>query len=1075
MMKWFIAFMIVIAPAGVAAQGLTTGAISGVVTDAQTGEPLIAVTVVATSPAMQGSQAAITDDTGRYKITNLPPGTYVVTCYFAEVAVRRTVDVAANRTTPGFVELDTSRAVGEVITIDGRAPAIDPSSTTQGVIIDPEYTRRLPVGRSYEDVLTAAAGSGSDDAGVSFSGSSSLENQYIVDGVNTTTLLYGQVGSPIVNEFIEQTEIITGGYNAEFGRSTGGVVNVVTRSGSNQFKGSIFGYAGSGLLVARAAPTPTQSSSIDTEGDVVYDADVGFELGGPVVRDRLWFYVGLAPRREHERLARVTKRRVDADGDGVADVDPETGFLIFEELDRQRIDVRTSSYPFVAKLNLAVTPAHQGQIGITGTPARGDDLGVDGLPEATRFRAHALTTDVAARWTSKLFDSKTEIEALVGWHRSSARRDPLFASARDLPRQNLFYGDLGTWGGLGGESARTVEGCRDGGPDDPFPMIANCPDEGVGYAIGGPGALDDATEERFGARLGVTQRFQGLGHHEVKAGLDLEDNRLRSRRGTSGDVAYDVMLPTDWSGGETVASRYVRLAPAGNPDGLPDMCPDTDQDTRYACELLGPTDVIGNTVNWAAYVRDSWQVVPRLTLNVGMRYEEQRLRYARQLQDTVDPFTGEYRGSDAMRLTGMWAPRVGVIYDWTGEGRAKLFGHWGRFYESVPMDLNSINFGGETTYRRVFDPAQCGGPVDGVGGPDGPGCEASGESPALGSNVYGSGVLVAPGVQAQYLDEAIIGVEVALLDDLKIGVSFHDRRLGRVLEDVSPDNTETYILSNPGEFPAEEEARLQARIDATADPVERARLEHQLEVFTGIRKFDRPTRVHDALQLTAVKRFGDSFFLQGSYTFSRTRGNFPGLYSPDSGAINPNITAQYDLIELLGNRSGPLPNDRPHDLKVDGYHVTDLGAGELTSGARFRIASGTPVDALASNNMYGFDESFVLPRGAMGRTGVDTSLDLHLGFGRRFGKHDGTSLEVFADFFNVINRQAPTYLDETYSHDNLNPVLGGDGEDLVFVKTQDWEGNEPDDPASPVRNRNFRNAELRTPPFAARLGARLTF
>ncbi len=1070
-----VGLLVLVALAGpAAAQSLTAGAVQGVVTDATTGEPLVAVTVVATSPAMQGSQAAITDETGHYKISNLAPGTYAVTCYYADVAVRRTIDVAANRTTPGHLALDTSRVGGEVITIDGRAPAIDPTATTQGVTIDGEYTRRLPVGRGYDSVLTAAPGSSSDDAGVSFSGSSSLENQYIVDGVNTTTLVYGQLGSPIVNEFIEQTDIITGGYNAEFGRSTGGVVNVVTKTGSNQLRGSVFGYLGPGALIAGAAPTPTQSTSIDAEGQVDYDADVGFEVGGPIVRDRLWFYAGLAPHVERERLARVTKRRVDRDGDGIPDVDPTTGFLVFEELDRQVLRTQTTTYPFVGKLNLAVRPEHQGQLSVIGTQAGSDDVGVNGLPGATRFHNRALTTDVAARWTSKLNDNRTELEALFGWHRSSFRQDPFDAAARSMARQNLYYGDLATWGGLGGESPRTVDGCSDGGPTDPYPMIRNCPDEGVGYAIGGIGYLADSTEERFGARLAATRRFVVLGHHEVKAGLDLEDNRLRTRRGTSGDIIYDVNLPTDWSGGNTAVSRYVRLAPDGNPDGLPDMCPDTDHGTSYACELLGPTDVIGNTTNWAAYLRDSWQLRPDLTVNAGLRYEEQRLRYAEDLQDTVDPFTGEHRGTNAMTLKGMWAPRAGVIYDWTGEGRSKVYGHWGRFYESVPLALNSVNFGGETTYRRVYDASQCGAPVDGVGGPDGPGCVAGGEAPALGSSVYGAGVLVAPGVKPQYMDEAILGVEVALTDDLKIGVSFHDRRLGRVLEDVSPDNTETYILSNPGEFPEEEEARLRARLEATTDPAERARLEHQLEIFTGIRDFEKPTRVHNSLQLQVVKRFARSFFLQGSYTYARTRGNFPGLYSPDSGAIIPNITAQYDLIELLGNRDGPLPSDRPHDLKVDGYYVADLEkAGELTAGARFRIASGTPIDALASSNMYGYDESFVLPRGAFGRTSVDAGLDLHLSYGRKLGKD--LQLEVFTDVFNVFNRQATSYPDESYSYDPVNPILGGDSEDLVWAKAQDWDGNEPDDPQSPSRNRNFRNAETRTPPLAARLGARLMF
>ena len=87
----------------------------------------------------------------------------------------------------------------------------------------------------------------------SFSGSSSLENQYFVDGVNTTGLTFGTVGTPVINDFIEEIEVITGGYNAEYGRATGGIVNVVTKTGSNEFKGSVFGYYQPGFLDRRRA------------------------------------------------------------------------------------------------------------------------------------------------------------------------------------------------------------------------------------------------------------------------------------------------------------------------------------------------------------------------------------------------------------------------------------------------------------------------------------------------------------------------------------------------------------------------------------------------------------------------------------------------------------------------------------------------------------------------------------------------------------------------------------------------------------------------------------------------------
>src|SRR5438477_404023 len=123
-------------------------------------------------------------------------------------------------------------------------------------------------GRTFLDALGAAAGSQGDDLGVAFSGSTSLENQYYVDGVNTTGLTYGTAGSAVINNFIEEIEVITGGYDAEYGRATGGVVNVVTKSGSNEFKGSVFGYYQPGFLTAAAERTPQNATSIDITGNV---------------------------------------------------------------------------------------------------------------------------------------------------------------------------------------------------------------------------------------------------------------------------------------------------------------------------------------------------------------------------------------------------------------------------------------------------------------------------------------------------------------------------------------------------------------------------------------------------------------------------------------------------------------------------------------------------------------------------------------------------------------------------------------------------------------------------------------
>ncbi len=1061
------------------AQTSTTGAIQGVVVDKASGEGIAGVTIVASSPVLQGTQSAITDERGQYKISNLPPGTYQVELYYGDIVVRRVgLVVSLNATTPGHVRMNTADVGGEVVVIEGLAPQLDPTSTTQGMTVDEDYLRNIPnPGRTFEGALGAAPGAGQQELGPTFSGSSALENQYIVDGVNTTELVAGSIGTSVVNEFIEEIQILTGGYNAEYGRSTGGVVNVVTKTGSNTLHGSAFAYASSGALTAAAKSTPVETSSIDAVSNVVYDTDFGFELGGPIVKDRLWFYAGLAPHIRRDDVDRITKTRTDCraiqdDGtlsncdsafaDGEPDFDPATGFLLYKEIDRRTIPVRDTSYPFVAKLNFAPADAHQGQVSLIGNPISSRAVDVAGVASATDQDVSQLTTDLAVKWTSKLNDNATELEVVAGWHRTALDLTPRVAGANLMPRQNLFYGDLGTWAALGGESDDTLRACTDGGPDDPFPDIVNCPDEGRGYAIGGPGGLVDETQQRYSARLSGTQRVSAVGNHELKAGVDVEDNRLRSLRAQSGDVSYDVYV-----GAETDVFRYVDL----DSGDLGDQCLDSDNGVVHPCTYVGGVDVNGSTLNWAAYLRDSWQPVPNVTLNVGVRYEEQRIRYAESIQNTTNSLTGETFGKNAIVLDNNWAPRLGVVYDWTKEGRSKLFAHYGRFYESVPMSVNRINLGGETSLFEVYESSQCGEPTMGIGGPDGPGCERSGETPVW-AGVGGSGILVAPGTKAQYMDEVVLGAEYALPSDTKLGVSYHNRWLGRVLEDISPDNTVTYVLANPGTFDEEEEARLEAELAATTDPDERDELEYLLEVYRGIRKFDTPTRNHHSVQFTASQRFSERMYAQASYTWSRTTGNFPGIFSPDSGFVAPNITGQYDLIELVANRDGPAPQDRPHAFALDGYYTHPVAKKiSLTGGARFRAHSGTPIDVLASNPVYGQDESFLLPRGAAGRTEPVVRVDVHMGYRQALG--NDMSLEAFADVFNLINRQPTAVADETYTIDSINPIVGGDGEDALWAKTLGPDGEETKE--SPFVNRNFTHPEARHSPLTVRLGMRLLF
>ncbi|MBL9019407.1 MAG: TonB-dependent receptor [Myxococcales bacterium] len=1116
------------------AQSNTTGAVQGAVTDSKTGEKLPGVTVIATSPSLAQAQTAITDENGLYKITDLPPGDYLITFYYADITLERGgVNVGVNRTTPVFQKLNQAQAGGEVVKITDTAPTIDPTSTTQGITIDKNYIKNIPVpGRTFESTLGAAAGSQGDGLGVSFSGSSSLENQYYVDGVNTTGLTYGTVGSPVINDFIEEIEVITGGYNAEFGRATGGVVNVVTKSGSNEFKGSVFAYFQPGVLTAAAETTPNNASSIDANGNLAYYADFGFELGGPIIKDKLWFFVGFAPQVSKVDITRTTKRQSDCrkleasgelstcnpalqgaggNADGVPDVDPKTGFYITDTLDEEIRSRKARAFSLLSKINFAATPENQGQLALQLQPGQSESPGIYG-PASSGFKASGLTSDISMKWTSKFNDNKTEVEAVVGWHRERITDDPYDPSLATKPLQVLYDGSLGVWGpGFMAETQKTIDGCRDlpPGMSDPYPLLTNnCPMDTVPYVIGGPGSISNDTQQRRAAKLSVTQRLKAGGSHEIKAGVDVEDNISDKTRLYSGGAFIQNYVGSDL----IRVNRWVRLlGKKGSPADLNNTDPHFDNrcstaDTsgggtgmggniEYVCDYttgtLGDpgTRVTGNTFNWSIYLRDSWQIQPNLTLNAGVRYEEQRMRYADFLQDRVDPLTQERLGTNAMTMTGMLAPRVGLLYDWTKEGRSKIYAHWGRFYESIPMNINDRSFGGEVNFQQDFVPSQC-GPADtriGVNSRNGEGCVDNPSLVGADERLIGaSGVLVAPGIKPQYMDEIIGGFEYEILDDLKIGVAYKNRRMGRVIEDVSTDNADTYIIANPGEWSSDEEEKLMDRIDRTDDPMEKTRLTRQLNLYKGIRIFDKPQRNYNSLEFTLTRRFSKKLYVQGSYTYSKTDGNYPGLISYDNGQVDPNISSQYDLIELLANRVGPLPQDRPHYIKLDGYYTFDLKkAGQITVGTRLRALSGVPVNALAGHYLYGSNESFLLPRGQIGRTDFEHSLDLRLIYARNLGKN--MQLEFFVDLHNIYNRQGTAGVDDNFApqyklsapnstsgtEQNANPVSGGTYQDLIWVKTIDGRGNET---ATPIgKNPNFRNTTGRYAPLNANFGMRLNF
>ena len=1066
-----IAGLVTLVSAPAFAQDSTTGAVRGEVKDVATGESAIGATVVITSPALQGTRTEITDESGSYYLSNLPPGDYLISVQYLDVRVERTnVLVRLGQVSKVNINVNSQQGKGEVVRVEGRAPLIDQQSTKTGTTVSEEYTKNVPTGRTFGEVLGAASGSQDDTYGVSFSGSTSVENTYIVEGINTTDPGFGQLSSNLPNEFVRETEIITGGYNAEYGRATGGIVNVITKSGSNEFHGSVFTYFTPGALELAEKPVPRSANALDRQNNLAYDADLGAELGGPIVKDRLWFHVGFNPSFSSTDVDRIIQRQVDEDDNGIPDID-ENGFTVFEELDRQTTAIGKQTYFYTAKLTGAVNENHQGSVSVMGSPNNERTMSVNGLPSATRLDTATNLIDLAGKWTSKFNDNETQLDAVVGYHYDTRNQTPQFDEGNGNQVRFQTGRPLTDFMAFGEE---VPAGCSDTG-SDPYPGIVNCPvgDIVAPYRIGGVGFLEDTTASRVVGRLDFTQRLRAVGHHEFKAGVDMEQQGYDSAREYTGSALYIERNRNPLSAASWRVQRFYTVDEAGTEpcgsdiDG--DMIPDS------TCGVRDRLDVQTNTRNLGAYARDSWSVLPNLTFNAGLRWEQQVLFSADEIAGQISPTTGQPIPEEAFTLNNMLAPRLGVIYDPTQEGRSRIYGNWGRFYESIPMDINVRAYGGEII-------AQTNMPIDGCDFNDPIGtCDETGRTPNL---LGGGDTISAPGLKAQYMDEMVLGGEYEVLRDIKVGASYIRRDLGRVIEDVSFDGGNTYIIANPSEADSDKIAAIRdeaADLRASGNMALADFRDFQADQFEGIASFDPPSRTYNAVQITAEKRYTNNWYVAVSYTYSKTRGNFPGLFSPETGQLDPNLTSMYDLPELMANRYGDLAADRPHQVKIDGFYTLPVEKVNLiTFGGRARGTSGLPHNALGSHPVYGEDESYILPRGEtvryvdsngvereFGRSPFTTRFDTHIAYGRQL--RDGMVLEGFIDVFNLFNQQPEVDADESYTADTVNPIVGGDSDDLRHLKSQDVAGQVAEQAA------NFGNVSARQAPLSMRFGLRLTF
>jgi len=272
--------LLLLVAAGAYAQG-TTGALTGTVT--QAGAKLPGVTVTIVSPTLQGSRTTVTGDSGEYSFSAIPPGKYKVTFSLSGLTdVVKNAQVNLLETTPLDADMKMS-AVTEAITVTANQATVMETPQVQ-TNYKQATVNQLPMARNPVAQTALSPGVTGGINGNSISGAMSYDNLYLVNGAVVNENLRGQPHALYIEDAIQETTVITGGISAEFGRFTGGVVSAVTKSGGNEFSGSVRDTMDNPKWTEKSVST--QATPIDHTNNTYEET-----LGGRIVRDRLWFFV----------------------------------------------------------------------------------------------------------------------------------------------------------------------------------------------------------------------------------------------------------------------------------------------------------------------------------------------------------------------------------------------------------------------------------------------------------------------------------------------------------------------------------------------------------------------------------------------------------------------------------------------------------------------------------------------------------------------------------------------------------------------------------------------------------------
>jgi len=986
--------MVLLVAVGAFAQTSTSGAIAGTVK--QGGTALPGVTVEVRSTALQGVRTAVTDAGGNFRFTLLPPGSYNLTATLSGFTpvTQNNVAVELNKTVT--LDVTLSAAASETVTVVGSAPVVDVTSNISGANVTSETLRSLPIGRNFVAAAQVAPGTSTESTGaaagsVTVYGSSGGENEYIIDGLNTTSIGVGLQGKRLNPDFVQEVEVMTGGLPAEYGRLTGGAINAVTKSGSNEFHGDIFGYDEGGSLFSKNATATKLPTTSTTIVDVNRRYDYGGDVGGFFIKDRLWFYGAYDRVSEKDQSTRINTPLIVL---GCPTCTVPVGGTASSSLTRNL---------YAGKLSLSLTSSQLFNLSILGDPSTnsGAIFAIAGPPSTYVGTVKTGGDDYTGRY-SGVFGTNWNVNAEAGRHNE---------------KQEI--------GGEGTSIARISDRTQ-------VPTVVT----------GGFGLFQDQKYQRDIVKGDLSAFF---GQHQFKVGADREKIKAVNANTESGGAFIFKRCTVALVNNACPATGQVYYVHEGYINDLSPSLNKNDPST-FSANLLNPLASSPEDTSTAIYGQDQWKLLTNLTLNLGLRLEQQKV--------------GDRTGATAINLKHDLSPRLGVIWDPANNGRSKVYANYGRFYENIPMDINFRAFGGELQLDAAnldptptnFTPSTslCTATVK-------VGCVPAFAATGKGFRFLGGGTEpVDPDLKGQYIDEYLLGTDYEIAPNLAVGIKGTYRNLGNVIEDFLIGSTGEYLIANPGSGTGSTGAT----------------------IGNDVVTYGKAKRTYKGVELHAQKRFSNNYQFFTSYVWSQLKGNYDGTFQSSTGQLDPNINSAFDYADFLVNNSGFLSNDRTHQVKFYGSYTFSSGMTKgLDLGVGAHWESGVPLTAQGYANSYRNWEYYLTTRGALGRGPSDYEADVHAGYPIAFG---GSHLNLLLDVFNVFNRQSATNVDQRFNL-NSDPICAGvpaalcngDGGILNVTGTTNSRGQVS---RSSATNPSFlKKGTAFTGPRSIRLGARWTF